>query len=414
MKKQTVTVWACVAMAACAIAAPSPKWVPAEADFVFVVQGQPDLERETVRVWRDALTAAGVTEGPFLLEGQDLPVDEVVDVDDGDFARIQDAFLGKPDALGVHPAQSLTLSFSLPDEPPAETQDSVDAVFWAGKAYGFIENPAFDLEAANAAVDELAVRRGNVARAQQGEWQVLRVTAKGKEAIPAAPEILGGWKPMPGGVMLVAGDDFAKAEALFAGKAPSAADDASVARLFKPSPRATYGLLVRDVKSLLDRYLRDPEIVQQAQMTVGWLWEVRDHWLRIDIVKDSSLAFELGARAKNDLAAGTVRDTFIAYKMLLGGMIIPNVFGTPDSQSARWLMGMQCDSAGDVATMRLSLSPAQYCDLWKEWKAIEEKQEAERHVIPAMEIEPLDDPDAEPMTEEEARAILEGIDLEDK
>ena len=68
MKKGMLLGFACAALAACGVAAPSAKWVPAEADFVVAIQGQPDRERDVVRAWRTALGEAGVTEGPFLTD----------------------------------------------------------------------------------------------------------------------------------------------------------------------------------------------------------------------------------------------------------------------------------------------------------------------------------------------------------
>ena len=103
-----------------------------------------------------------------------------------------------------------------------------------------------------------------------------------------------------------------------------------------------------------------------------------------------------------------VRDTFIAYKMMVGGLIVPQIFGAPDSQTSRWLMGTRCESNGTLATANLTLTMEQYCALWKEWEAISARMEAQEQSLPDTE-----EPEVAPMTEEEARAILDAIEFED-
>lgn len=412
MKKGMLLGFACAALAACGVAAPSAKWVPAEADFVVAIQGQPDRERDVVRAWRTALGEAGVTEGPFLFNTQDganplIAVNPLGVGDDNKLERFFTTFLGKYDELGIYPAQSITLSWCLPEKMP-EVQDSGFDFALFGEAYCIIENPVFDPEAAIACIDELVQGAGTVERVPQGDWQTIRPTAKAKAEQPNAPDVLGGWRPIPGGVVCVLGDAFAKADALLAGKVPSAEGDASVARLFESAPNSSFHLLARDVKGLLERYVTDPELVAQLDMTVGWLRTVSDLWVQIGINEAKAITLDIGAKAEDEESATMMRDTFIAYKMVLGGYLVPQIFGTQDSQTSRWLMGAQCEQKGPLATASLTLTMEQYCSLWKEWKAIEAKQEAQR-ALPAIE-----EPDAAPMTEEEARAILDAIDFEEE
>lgn len=414
MKKGMLLGFACAALAACGVAAPSAKWVPAEADFVVAIQGQPDWERDVVRAWRAALTEAGVPEGPFLADNQvntslAIATSPLFFASSGNgFERFLTTFLGAKDDLGIYPAQSITLSWCLPEKIP-EAQDAGFDFPLFGETYCIIENPTFDPEAAIACIDELAQGIGTVERVPQGDWQTIRLTAKTKAEQPNAPDVLGGWRPIPGGVVCVLGDAFAKADALLAGKVPSAEGDASVARLFESAPNSSFHLLARDVKGLLERYVTDPELVAQLDMTVGWLRTVSDLWVQIGINEAKAITLDIGAKAEDEESATMMRDTFIAYKMVLGGYLVPQIFGTQDSQTSRWLMGAQCEQKGPLATASLTLTMEQYCALWKEWKAIEAKQEAERHVIPADE-----EPDAAPMTEEEARAILDAIDFEEE
>lgn len=415
MKKGFLLGFACAALVACGWAAPSAKWVPEEADFVVTVQGQPDRERDVVRAWRAALGEAGVTEGPFLFDNQDLaaPLTAATPLgikSDNKLERFLTTFLGKHDELGIYPTQSITLSWCLP-EKMLEAQDSEFDFTLFGEAYCIIENPVFDPEAAIACIDELVQGAGTVERVPQGDWQTIRPTAKAKAEQPNAPDVLGGWRPIPGGVVCVLGDAFAKADALLAGKAPSATGDASVERLFVPASNMSYAFLARDVKGLLERFVTDPEVAMELDMSVGWLRSVSDFWAQIGVNDAKAITLDIGAKALDETAAATVRDTFIAYKMVLGSLIVPQILGTPDSQTSRWLMSTQCESKGTLTTASLTLTMEQYCALWKEWKAIEAKQEAERHVIPATEIEPLEDPNAKPMTEEEARAILDAIEF---
>lgn len=412
MKKGMLLGFACAALAACGVAAPSAKWVPAEADFVVAIQGQPDRERDVVRAWRTALGEAGVTEGPFLFNTQDganplIAVNPLGVGDDNKLERFFTTFLGKYDELGIYPTQSITLSWCLPEKMP-EVQDSGFDFALFGEAYCIIENPVFDPEAAIACIDELVQGAGTVERVPQGDWQTIRPTAKAKAEQPNAPDVLGGWRPIPGGVVCVLGDAFAKADALLAGKAPSAAGDASVERLFVPATIMSHVFLARDVKGLLKRFVTDPEIAAQLDMSVGWLRTVSDFWVQIGVNETKAITLDIVAKAEDEESAAMVRDTFIAYKMMVGGLIVPQIFGAPDSQTSRWLMGARCESEGTLATAHLTLTIEQYCALWKEWEAISARMEVQDS-LPAIE-----EPDAEPMTEEEARAILDAIDFEEE
>lgn len=411
MKKGMLLGFACAALAACGVAAPSAKWVPAEADFVVAIQGQPDRERDVVRAWRTALGEAGVTEGPFLFNTQDganplIAVNPLGVGDDNKLERFFTTFLGKYDELGIYPAQSITLSWCLPEKMP-EVQDSGFDFALFGEAYCIIENPVFDPEAAIACIDELVQGAGTVERVPQGDWQTIRPTAKAKAEQPNAPDVLGGWRPIPGGVVCVLGDAFAKADALLAGKAPSAAGDASVERLFVPATIMSHVFLARDVKGLLKRFVTDPEIAAQLDMSVGWLRTVSDFWVQIGVNETKAITLDIVAKAEDEESAAMVRDTFIAYKMMVGGLIVPQIFGAPDSQTSRWLMGARCESEGTLATAHLTLTIEQYCALWKEWEAISARMEVQDS-LPADE-----ETEAAPMTEEEARAILDAIEFEE-
>lgn len=411
MKKGMLLGFACAALAACGVAAPSAKWVPAEADFVVAIQGQPDRERDVVRAWRTALGEAGVTEGPFLFNTQDganplIAVNPLGVGDDNKLERFFTTFLGKYDELGIYPAQSITLSWCLPEKMP-EVQDSGFDFALFGEAYCIIENPVFDPEAAIACIDELVQGAGTVERVPQGDWQTIRPTAKAKAEQPNAPDVLGGWRPIPGGVVCVLGDAFAKADALLAGKAPSAAGDASVERLFVPATIMSHVFLARDVKGLLKRFVTDPEIAAQLDMSVGWLRTVSDFWVQIGVNETKAITLDIVAKAEDEESAAMVRDTFIAYKMMVGGLIVPQIFGAPDSQTSRWLMGARCESEGTLATAHLTLTIEQYCALWKEWEAISARMEVQDSLPAAEETE------GAPMTEEEARAILDTIEFED-
>ena len=405
MKKGMLLGFACAALAACGVAAPSAKWVPAEADFVVAIQGQPDRERDVVRAWRTALGEVGVTEGPFLFNTQDgaNPLTAVSPLDirsDGKFERFLTAFLGAKDNLGIYPAQSITLSWCLPEKMP-EVQDSGFDFALFGEAYCIIENPVFDPEAAIACIDELVQGAGTVERVPQGDWQTIRPTAKAKAEQPNAPDVLGGWRPIPGGVVCVLAD------ALLAGKAPSAAGDASVERLFVPATIMSHVFLARDVKGLLKRFVTDPELAAQLDMSVGWLRTVSDFWVQIGVNETKAITLDIVAKAEDEESAAMVRDTFIAYKMMVGGLIVPQIFGAPDSQTSRWLMGARCESEGTLATAHLTLTIEQYCALWKEWEAISARMEVQDSLPAAEETE------GAPMTEEEARAILDAIEFEE-
>lgn len=411
MKKGMLLGFACAALAACGVAAPSAKWVPAEADFVVAIQGQPDRERDVVRAWRTALGEAGVTEGPFLFNTQDganplIAVNPLGVGDDNKLEHFFTTFLGKYDELGIYPAQSITLSWCLPEKMP-EVQDSGFDFALFGEAYCIIENPVFDPEAAIACIDELVQGAGTVERVPQGDWQTIRPTAKAKAEQPNAPDVLGGWRPIPGGVVCVLGDAFAKADALLAGKAPSAAGDASVERLFVPATIMSHVFLARDVKGLLKRFVTDPEIAAQLDMSVGWLRTVSDFWVQIGVNETKAITLDIVAKAEDEESAAMVRDTFIAYKMMVGGLIVPQIFGAPDSQTSRWLMGTRCESNRTLATANLTLTIEQYCALWKEWEAISARMEVQDSLPAAEETE------GAPMTEEEARAILDAIEFEE-
>ena len=407
MKKGFLLGFACAALVACGWAAPSAKWVPEEADFVVTVQGQPDRERDVVRAWRAALGEAGVTEGPFLFDNQDLaaPLTAATPLgikSDNKLERFLTTFLGKHDELGIYPTQSITLSWCLPEKMP-EVQDSGFDFALFGEAYCIIEP-----EAAIACIDELAQGVGTVERVPQGDWQIVRPTAKAKAEQPNAPDVLGGWRPIPGGVVCVLGDAFAKADALLAGKAPSATGDAAVERLCAPAQYTMFRFLARDVKGLLKQFVTDPETAMQLDMSVGWLRTVSDFWVQIGVNETKAITLDIGAQTVDESSAAMVRDTFIAYKMMVGGLIVPQIFGAPDSQTSRWLMGTRCESNGTLATANLTLTMEQYCALWKEWEAISARMEVQDS-LPAIE-----EPDAEPMTEEEARAILDAIDFEEE
>ena len=391
---------ACSLAALCALAA--PLWaqptlgrVPAEADLVCVGVSDPALSADIQKAWQPILEQAGVSADAQQQAWQDISEKCP------QLQPLLKAAFGYNDDFTASSTTGCLFSAKLPTLV-GEAQAPKD--YWM---YAFVDNPKADLPAMERLMGEAIAAKAadKVHLEKRGNWCVLKPVGEW----PEAPFI--GWRGVEGGWVFALAETQAKADDFLAGKVPTLQAGDKLAEVFKaPAQNAIWcSTVINGIPGLLERYLaNEPEARQQLLLSANWLFKLNA--IRYDCSATAErYAIALALEATDAESAALLRDQLVTLKALLGQMLIPTALQKPDAALAKPINDATVALDGNVATATITLTPAQLVPIIEELGALQARQQA----MPLLDIEPAAEDQGEPMSEEEAKAILDGLELDD-
>lgn len=386
--------------ALCALAA--PLWaqptlgrVPAEADLVCVGVSDPALSADIQKAWQPILEQAGVSADAQQQAWQDISEKCP------QLQPLLKAAFGYNDDFTASSTTGCLFSAKLPTLV-GEAQAPKD--YWM---YAFVDNPKADLPAMERLMGEAIAAKAadKVHLKKRGDWCVLKPVGEW----PEAPFI--GWRGIEGGWVFALAETQAKADDFLAGKVPTLQAGDKLAEVFKaPAQNALWcSTVINGIPGLLERYLaNEPEARQQLLLSANWLFKLNA--IRYDCSATAErYAIALALEATDAESAALLRDQLVTLKALLGQMLIPTALQKPDAALAKPINDATVALDGNVATATITLTPAQLVPIIEELEALQARQQA----MPLLDIEPAAEDQGEPMSEEEAKAILDGLELDD-
>lgn len=407
MKRFWMLVSLCALAAPLAWAAPNPAYVPADADVVLVAQGEDEAgQAKAAAFWEALLREAGVD-----VEAVSQMQEQNIEALPKEGAEILRAVFGFSEDWKTSAVRSAVYAIAFPRT--VDKEKGPDRLFFTV----VLENPKADVAAIDRAVQALLKKGGTQVRAmfvKDGEWSCLRLLDQGLEGRQAYIA----WRSLPEGLAIVCGLDFEVATARFAGKGKALAADDPLMAAFTAPAGAKHGwfrLAVRDVGELAERlFALDPEARQRAALAVPWLAKTHALSLTAWSPRLGDGAARLVAKTEDAQAAKQLRDQLLGFKGLLGQMVLPALTQKPDSAFAKLVASVQCEAAGTEVVLSQTVGREDLVPLVKEWMELAQRQQeaqsaaAGRRPTVSDEGEDFDDED-EPMSEEDARAILEGL-----
>lgn len=396
--KKSLLFAALFALTAPLAAQPALGRVPADADLVCVSVSDPDLDAAIQKAWQPSFDKVGLTR-----DEQQKAREELF----GKCPQLEPflkAAFGYNDDFTVSSATGCLVSAKL---PTFEGETKTPRDYWM---YLFVDNPKADLPAMEKLAREgIAEHFSDKVRLEKvGDWCVLKPVGEW----PEAPFI--GWRGVEGGWVFALAETQAKADDFLAGKVSTLQAGDKLAEVFKaPAQNAIWcSTVINGIPGLLERYLaNEPEARQQLLLSANWLFKLNA--IRYDCSATAErYAIALALEATDAESAALLRDQLVTFKVMLSQMIIPMALQKPNAALANLVGSAEVTLNGNAATATLSISPDQFAAVLAEIKALQERLQAET----AQQATPWED-DAEeslePMSEEEAKAILDGLELDD-
>lgn len=393
--KKSLLFAAFFALTAPLAAQPALDRVPAEADLVCVGVSDPALSADIQKAWQPILEQAGVSADAQQQAWQDISEKCP------QLQPLLKAAFGYNDDFTASSTTGCLFSAKLPTLV-GEAQAPKD--YWM---YAFVDNPKADLPAMERLMGEAIAAKAadKVHLEKRGDWCVLKPVGEW----PEAPFI--GWRGVEGGWVFALAETQAKADDFLAGKVPTLQAGDKLAEVFKaPAQNALWcSTVINGIPGLLERYLaNEPEARQQLLLSANWLFKLNA--IRYDCSATAErYAIALALEATDAESAALLRDQLVTLKALLGQMLIPTALQKPDAALAKPINDATVALDGNVATATITLTPAQLVPIIEELEALQARQQA----MPLLDIEPAAEDQGEPMSEEEAKAILDGLELDD-
>lgn len=392
--KKSLLFAAFFALTAPLAAQPALDRVPAEADLVCVGVSDPALSADIQKAWQPILEQAGVSADAQQQAWQDISEKCP------QLQPLLKAAFGYNDDFTASSTTGCLFSAKLPTLV-GEAQAPKD--YWM---YAFVDNPKADLPAMERLMGEAIAAKAadKVHLEKRGDWCVLKPVGEW----PEAPFI--GWRGVEGGWVFALAETQAKADDFLAGKVPTLQAGDKLAEVFKaPAQNAIWcSTVINGIPGLLERYLaNEPEARQQLLLSANWLFKLNA--IRYDCSATAErYAIALALEATDAESAALLRDQLVTLKALLGQMLIPTALQKPDAALAKPINDATVALDGNVATATITLTPAQLVPIIEELEALQARQQA----MPLLDIEPAAEDQGEPMSEEEAKAILDGLELD--
>lgn len=418
--------WTSVAAGCLAVgtlwAAPNLKYVPENADLVYVISGL-DTQSPAQKKW-DADIRALCKE-----QGVEIP-EQAIDWKKFDLSPVwQDvlqASLGFSEDMKTTTAKSIVVSLCL---PPTFADVKKDNLPTGLAVYAVVENPKADVARLNQAIKKMVDQANKkvaqtknkdnddtdndketptrLALSTQDGWTLLRDADD--------PACLA-WRAIPEGLAVALTLDFAETRAFFAGKgATLKADSPLGTALQAPNSAPQYGIVaLRDLASILNRVLKEatPEQQQQMQLTAGWA--LQTHLIHIAGWHEGDTGrVPVTLQATNADAAKQVQEIMIGLKAMWGQMLIPMIMKTNTSELGKWFAKVPVSVAGDTVAIDFSIQRDTCLAIIKECITLHKAMQAQQKTNVPIDFDDKDDDEGESLSPDEAEAILEGQGLLD-
>lgn len=407
--KRSILAAGCTLAAALTFAAPSPRWVPATADFVVVGENSGGNKAAIDAAWKKAFKEAAGVELP---ENTSLTAEQWREISPNLPALLK--ALGASDDLQTYAPCSAVYALALPQSAEAMKGDELPK---DTGVYAMYESAAIDLPALDKAVTALCAEereRVTFTFKKTGEWRSLTMAAKGAKDEPQKKQPFFGYRPVKGGLAFVFCADQATAEAWVSGKMPAISADSPLMEAFKPiagSEKQWTRIRLADLAGVIKR-LTDANAQKNLATKAPLLQKIRNVGMDCSY-KGVNAVVAFTATTADETSATQLRDFLLGWKGLLTQMMLPMLTQKPDSSTATMVTSIACEAKGKAVSMSLEVTPELGAKVVKEFQEIAERQAAEASV--SVDVEGLDDEeedgDAEPMSEEEARKILDNLDV---
>lgn len=403
-------------------AAPNLKYVPENADLVYVISGL-DTQSPAQKKW-DADIRALCKEQGVEIPGQAIdwkkfnlsPV----------WQDVLQASLGFSEDMKTCTAKSIVVSLCLPPTFAAMKEGNLPTGL---AVYAVVENPKADVARLNQAIKKL-VDQANEKAAQAKDTdnddddkdkdtptQLALSTQEGWTLLRDAddPACLA-WRAIPEGLAFALTLDFAETRAVFAGKGATLKADSPLGKALQaPCPAPQYGIMaMRDLASILNRVQEQvpPEQRQPMLLTTGWA--LQTHLIRTaGWHEDDILRLPVTLQATNADAAKQVQEVMIGLKAMWGQMFIPMIMKTNTSELGKWFAKVPVSVAGDTVAIDFSIRRDTGLAIVKECIALHKAMQAQQKTNVTIDFEDEDDNEDESLTPDEAKAILKGQGLLD-
>ena len=395
----------CVAVvtAVTAWAAPNPKWVPANADFAFTADGVNVQNAEAEKVWREGLEKIGIpVESPTAIIKQ-------IDAQNSGISSTIKELLGANDDFTALSLVSVTGSLSI--DKADLTKDTCTNSFITVA----LENPKADLAKLEAAIKQ-AISHPNASECKitlvrEKDWLVFR------EKDGDENDGFIGICQVPEGYLITLQPSMERAEAARTCAVKPIAAGNPLMAAFAPKAEGVDSSCIYMVKSLselLKRYMKADDLARlaasypPAPQTKAIAFSVTVHGTTTDI--------KLTINTETEAAAQQTLEAFLGYKML-AQMMGPSMVGKPDSKLIAFISSISCKTEGKAAVISCTVTPevifpiiAEIQEMQKQAAAFANYADDEDDFDLDLDLDEEDED--EPLSPEEAKAILDALDVE--
>lgn len=380
-----------------AFAAPNPKWVPASSDLVLTADGLNVTNPEAEKVWKDGLEKLGIS------TGNSLESIKEIEAEVPGFENLLKVAFGLSDDLMTTTTKSITLACTIVKEKNSDDLDKSSLVF-------VLENPKADLNALEAAIRKVLESKPDedILLAREGEWLTLKQKDDDDNLIAICK--------VEEGYLTTIQPTLQDAEAIRTGKTP--AIDAKNPLMAAFTPRATgvdrkVAFLMKDLSNLINR-LATPEAIAQIQMQQPTLLKTQTVTFDGE-TRGTKTDLKLNFKTEDVATAQQMMESLLGYKML-AQMMGAGIFNTPDAKTLAFISSIACKADGENATLSFSITPEVFFPIIEEIQELQKQAEQDDPDV-KIDLGDLDEEDDEeddetPMTPEEAKAILDALDVE--
>lgn len=381
-----------------AFATPNPKWVPASSDVVFTADGLDIKNPEAEKVWKDGLEKLGIA------TGNSLESIKEIEAEVPGFENLIKVAFGLSDDLMTTATKSITLACTIVKEKDSDDLDKSSIVF-------VVENPKADLNALEAAIRKVLESKpdDDILLAREGEWLTLKQKDDDDNLIAICK--------VEEGYLTTIQPTLQDAEAIRTGKTP--AIDAANPLMAAFAPRATdvdgkIAFLVKNLSDLINRFA-SPETITQIQMQQPALLKTQTVTFGGE-TRGTKTDVKLNFKTDDAATAQQMLEAFLGYKMLAQMMGV-GIFNKPDAKTLAFISSIACKADGENTSLSFSITPEVFFPIIEE---IQELQKQAEQPGPDVDVDidlgDLDDEDEDedetPMSPEEAKAILDALDVE--
>jgi hypothetical protein len=277
-----------------------------------------------------------------------------------------------------------------------------------------LENPKADLTKLEAAIKQCIANNteneSQVILVREKEWLVFsRKEPKEKDSFTAICQV-------PEGYLLTIQPSMERAETVRTGAVKPIAAGNPLMMAFAPKGEGVDGCctyMIKDLSELLNRYMDADDL---AQLKVSYPPAPQTQAIILSTAtRGTTTEFKIAINTETEAAAQQTMEAFLGYKML-AQMMGPSMLGNPNSKLVAFIAGISCKVEGKTVIISCSITPEVILPIVAEFQEMQ-KQAAATFSSFADDEDDFDldldeDEDEEPLSPEEAKAILDALDVE--